>query len=249
MGILSRFIALLLVVSIFGTAASAQERTATRQGFELAANSGKKILVFRPTVKVGAQSTGGMFEPNAQWTEDARRHLSDALLAKKATFGNEVIFAAEPIGSDAIILQEHMALFSTVAASVIQYQFFTGNRLRTKKRDNKANIFDWSLGSGVSALPGASQADYGLFIYNEDQYGSTGRKLLQIVALLGPGISVKSGEHKGYAALVDLKTGDLLWLNADGAMGGDVRDAEGAEKRVSQLLEGIPGGVLKVAAQ
>jgi hypothetical protein len=52
---------------------------------------------------------------------------------------------------------------------------------------------------------------------------------------------VKSGEHIGYAGLVDLRTGDLLWLNADGAMGGDVRDKEGSEKRARQLLEDFPG--------
>lgn len=243
----SQLLAVLLAVSIWSNAASAQERTATKQGFELAPNSGKKILVFRPTVKVGAQSTGGLFEPNAQWTEDARKHLSGALLARKSTLGNEVIFAPEPLGDDAIALQEHMALFSAVSSAVIQYQFFVGNRLPTKKRDNKNDVFDWSLGDKVATLPGASDADYGLFIYNEDQFGSTGRKLLQVVALLGPGISVKSGEHKGYAALVDLKTGDVLWLNADGAMGGDVRDAEGATKRIAQLLEGIPGSSEKAA--
>jgi hypothetical protein len=95
--------------------------------------------------------------------------------------------------------------------------------------------------TGLSAkasadLPGANDADYALFIYNKDAYGSTGRKMLQIVAALGPGIAVKSGEHKGAARLVDLKTGDVLWLNADFARGGDVRGADGAEKRVGQLL-------------
>jgi hypothetical protein len=96
-------------------------------------------------------------------------------------------------------------------------------------------------------LPGAKDADYALFIYNKDAYGSTGRKLLQIAAALGPGISVKSGEHLGYAGLVDLRTGDLVWLNADGQMGGDVREADGADKRVSQLLEEFPGSGTKKA--
>ena len=59
--------------------------------------------------------------------------------------------------------------------------------------------------------------------------------------MLGPGLAVKSGEHAGYAGLVDLRTGDLLWLNADAAMGGDVRDADGAIKRIGQLLEDFPG--------
>ncbi len=98
-------------------------------------------------------------------------------------------------------------------------------------------------------LPGAKDADYALFIYNKDAYGSTGRKILQVVALLGPRIAIKSGEHKGAAGLVDLKTGDLMWLNADFAIGGDVREVDGAEKRVRQLLEDFPGSAKPTAAQ
>lgn len=226
--------------------ALAQERTAVKQGFELPANSGKRILVFRPSVSVGAQSTGGMFEPNADWTDKARKNIEAALARRQADLGNTVAMAPESYGEQAQLVQEYNNLFAAVSQAVIQYQFFVGNRLPTKKRDNKAGVFDWSLGKGVGDLPGAKEADYALFIYNKDAYGSTGRKILQAVALLGPGIAVKSGEHLGYAGLVDLKTGDLLWLNADAAMGGDVREVDGAEKRVGQLLEEFPGSVTKV---
>ena len=226
----------------------AQERTAVKNGFVLPANSGKRILVFRPAVRVGAQSTGGMFEPNGDWTEQARRNIDAALARLQTGLGNTVIAAPEAYGEDARLVEEYSSLFAAVSGSVITYQFFTGNRLPTKKRDNKADIFDWSLGSGVANLPGAKDADYALFLYNKDAYGSTGRKLLQVVALLGPGIAVKSGEHAGYAGLVDLRTGDVLWLNADGAMGGDVRTGEGAEKRVGQLLENFPGMAKPAAA-
>ena len=229
------------LVTFASAPAMAQERTAVKQGFELASNSGKRILVFRPSVSVGSQSTGGMFEPNAEWTEQAKANIQASLEELQARLGNEVIVAPEAYGDDAQAVEEHMALFAAVSQAVIEYQFFVGNRLPTKKRDNKADIFDWSLGAAVSKLPGADQADYGLFIYNKDAYGSTGRKILQVVALLGPGIAVKSGEHVGYAGLVDLRTGDLLWLNADGAMGGDVREVDGSQKRVSQLLEEFPG--------
>src|SRR3546814_6897749 len=54
----------------------AQERSAVRAGFELPANSGKKILIFRPRISVGSQSTGGMFEPNAEWTR-SEEHTSE----------------------------------------------------------------------------------------------------------------------------------------------------------------------------
>lgn len=231
------------LVSMTG-AASAQERTATRQGFELSPNSGKRILLFRPDVSTGSQSTAGLFEPNGEWTERARVNIDAALARLQLQLGNEVITAPEAYGEQARDVQEHTALFAAVSQAVIEYQFFVGNRLPTKKRDNKEGVFEWSLGSGVSSLPGAHDADYGLFIYNEDAYGSTGRKVLQVLAALGPGIAVKSGEHKGYAGLVDLRTGDLLWLNADGAMGGDVRETDGADKRIRQLLEEFPGSTL-----
>lgn len=239
--------AVLLLFSIHPIDAAAQERTAIKQGFSLPPNSGKTILLFRPTIRVGAQSTGGMFEPNADWTAQGREQLGASLRTLQDQLGNRVIEAPEPIGETALALSEHMALFAAVATSVINYQFFAGNRLPTKKRDNRNDVFEWTLGPQVSALPGAAEADYGLFIYTEDQYGSAGRKILQAFALLG-GVGVQSGVHSGYAGLVDLKTGELLWLNADGKMGGDVRTPEGAEKRMRQLLEEFPGGTLQAAA-
>lgn len=223
----------------------AQERTAIKDDFELAAQSGKTILVFRPVVSVGAQSTGGQFEPNAEWTEQAKANLEASLEEFQSQLGNEVVMAPEAYGDDAQNLQQHMSLFAAIADAVREYQFFRGNRLPTKKRENKEGVFDWSMGPSVADLPGASEADYGLFIWNRDEYGSTGRKILQVVALLGPGIGVKSGEHRGYAGLVDLKTGDLLWLNADAQMGGDVRKEDGAQKRMRQLLEEFPGSEIE----
>lgn len=239
------FAAAMGIAMLAGVPAHAQERSAVRQGFELQVSSGKRILILRPDVSVGAQSTGGMFEPNAEWTEQARTNLNASLQQLQAELGNQVVQSPEAYGDQAQAVQEHMALFRTVAESVIQYQFFVGNRLPTKKADNKAGAFDWSLGPTVANLPGAADADYALFISSKDAYGSTGRKVLQVLAALGPGVAVKSGEHIGYAGLVDLRTGDLVWLNADQAMGGDVRDAEGSQKRMKQLLQGFPGSAIK----
>ncbi|WP_267134686.1 hypothetical protein [Sphingomonas sp. So64.6b] len=40
----------------------------------------------------------------------------------------------------------------------------------------------------------------------------------------------------------------MIWFNADPQMGGDVRTAEGATKRVGQLLAGLPGRTEPVVA-
>lgn len=207
-----------------------------KPGFHLAPGTAR-IVLMRPAIRVGAQSTGGMFEPNADWTDQARQNLARALSTAQRSLGNTVTDYVEPVGVDAARVAEYRELFSSVASSAITYQFFKGNRLPTKKRKNQ---FEWGMGTQLAGLPGLQGADYALFVTTEDHFGSVGRKVLQVFAALAR-VPVQVGVHKGYAGLVDLRTGELVWLNADLRMGGDVRDADGAVKRVSQLLEGFPG--------
>lgn len=245
---LMRFVAFMLcacVVAVWSPA-SAQEKTGSKPGFTLQPGTAK-IVLMRPTVRVGEQSTGGLFEPNADWSTQSRENLAAAIRQVQGSLGNTVVDYVEPVGADTATISAYQSLFSVVAGSVIEFQFFPGNRLPIKKRKD---AFEWTLGPEVAQLPGLEGADYALFVFTEDQFGSGGRKALQIVGLLA-GVAVTSGVHKGYAGLVDLKTGDLVWLNADLAMGGDVRTPEGAEKRVTQLFEGFPGrpAVAAAAAQ
>jgi len=215
----------------------AQERGAVRAGFSEEKLRGQKILLLRPSVWVGEQSTAGLPEPNADWTAQARELLIKELSRRQAEFLNELVNEPDLVGDDARAFSEHKALFNSVAGSVMTYQFFAGNRLPTRK--NKP--FEWTLGANAKRLAEVSGARYGLFVTINDQYGSFGRKLFQVFAAGMFGVGVKSGQHIGYAGLVDLETGDLVWLNADAEMGGDVRTGDGMQKRVSQLLEDFPG--------
>lgn len=239
-----RLMALMAAIIWIGVApASAQEKSATREGFILQPGT-SKILLFRPKIRVGAQSTAGLFEPNADWTQQARDNLQAALAEAQGKLGNVVVPAHDAVGPEAERLAQYQSLFSVVAESVIEYQFFKGNRLPTKKRKNS---FEWSLGPDIAQLGRDSGCDYALFLVTDDGYGSTGRKMLQVFAALAR-VAVTSGWHKGFAGLVDLRTGDLLWLNADLQMGGDVRTTDGAQKRMRQLLEEFPGAPTPVVA-
>jgi hypothetical protein len=215
---------------------SAQEKTGIKSGFTLKPGTAR-IVLMRPQIRVGAQSTGGMNEPNADWTQQARANIALALRDAQTNVGNSVVNYDEGASGEGPVSTDYSRLFGTVADSVIEYQFFVGNRLETKKRKGS---FEWSIGTDLGKLRSLEGADYALFINTNDEYGSTGRKVLQIVALMG-GVAVTSGLHAGYAGLVDLRTGELVWLNADRQMGGDVRTVDGASKRVRQLLEGFPG--------
>ena len=209
------------------------QATAVKPGFVLPAGE-VWILVFRPDIAMGEQTTGGMNEPNADWTRTARANLIAALAKAPAMQGNRVVMAPDVQGPEGAMLGDYTALFKTVAQAAFSHKMFPGNRLPTKKSD-----FDWTLGEGAAALKTLG-GDYGLFFLTNDSYGSTGRKVAQILgAVMGMGL-MSSGVHIGYAGLVDLETGDLVWLNADTAMGGDPRDVLGADKRMAQLLADFP---------
>ena len=209
------------------------EATAVKPGFVLPAGEAR-ILVFRPDIAVGAQTAGGMNEPSADWTRAARTNLLAALARAPAMQGNRMVIAPELFDESGAVLNDYTALFKTVAQAAFSHKMFPGNRLPTKKSD-----FDWTLGEGAAALRPMG-GDYGLFFFTYDSFGSTGRKVAQILgAVMGLGL-MSSGVHVGYAGLVDLSTGDLVWLNADTSMGGDPRDAIGADKRMAQLLEDFP---------
>lgn len=223
---------------------SAQEKTGSKPGFVLKPGT-VRIVLMRPTVRVGSQSAGGVITPNAEWTTNGRDYIAKALKSQQDKLGNTVIEYEEGLSSDGPMVTQYSNLFGTIADSVIEYQFFPGNRLPTKKRKG---TFEWGVGSGLANLESLKAADYALFINTYDGYGSAGRKMLQMFAAMG-GISVASGVHWGHAGLVDLKTGELVWLNADRQMGGDIRTEDGATKRVEQLLEGFPGRAAEAKAE
>ncbi len=230
-------------LSLLSAPALAQEKTGVKAGFVMPAG-GTRIVLMRPSVRVGAQSTGGLFEPNADWTAQARENLDGAIRKAQGQLGHQVTPYEDGTGAADSLSNQYRGLFTSLADSVREFQFFPGNRLPTKKRKDS---FEWTIGPEVKNLPGLENADYVLFITTEDHYGSAGRKALQIFAALG-GVGITSGVHLGYAGLVDVRTGELVWLNADQQMGGDVRTTEGAEKRVSQLLEGFPGSTIRSAS-
>lgn len=220
------------------------EKTATRAGFAFADDAPVRIVVFRPNVSVGEQTTGGVVIPNADWTAAARDNLTKALDAHVGKMNFTMTMVPDQEGDVGATIVDYRSLFEAVAGAAMNHHMLVGSRLPTRREN-----FDWSLGKDIARLGGAYNADYALFMTTYDGYGSSGRKALQVVALLLTQSYVQSGIHIGYAGLVDLKTGDLIWLNADGQMGGDVRDVEQANKRIAQLLEDFPMRARELAAK
>ena len=49
-----------------------------------------KLLVLRPDVTVGSITTGGMVEPRADWIDQARTSITDAIRNQQGTHGGKV---------------------------------------------------------------------------------------------------------------------------------------------------------------
>lgn len=225
-----------------------------RDGFELPDEGTFKIVVFRPDVHVGSLKVGGIDEPNAEWTEQARANIQSVLIARAASFNANMEFIDELEGENAELLNDYRALFEAVSGSIFQHVTMN-DKLETKLREEKVGEgpnarvrkvlkLDWALGPGTARLKEVTGADYAMFVFTHDAYGDSGRKAAQALGMLGCLIGacviVQAGVHTGYAGLVDLNTGDIVWFNTDLGMGGDPRESEGAEKRVGQLMEGFP---------
>lgn len=210
------------------------EKHVAREGFQFPSEGTVRVLLFRPEIKVGEQTTAGLFQPNAEWHESARQALGKALLASAKGRGLELVEMPEPQGEQATLFSEYRALFRSIVGAAVRYKMFGTDLL-----PSKADRFDWSLGGGLRQFAPDAGAEYGLFLFSHDGFESAGRKAAQLVASL-MGARDAPGSHIGYAALVDLTNGDLLWLNVDLKAGGDVRTAEGAAERIEQLMRGFP---------
>ena len=217
-----------------------------------------KLLVLRPDVTVGSLTTGGMVEPRADWTDQARASIVGALRAQQATRGGNVTIV-EHRNQLAGVPEQQLAdverLNFVVDESIVDAKY-GGNSLPTKRGKG----LDWTLGADAVKLGQQTGYDYALFLHAEDQVASKGRVALGLIGLAGCIVgfcapNVGGAEQLDYASLVDLHTGRVVWFNVVAASSqvpgikfGDLRTPEGAAQMVERLLGRMkPGGAVRKA--
>jgi hypothetical protein len=191
---------------------------------------GATVAIMPADIELFSISGGGVLEPKADWTEAANRHFKAALLAKKERLGLRTVEIAD---KDADELAEVNTLHAAVARSIDMHHF---GPLSLPTKEGK---LDWSLAEAVQPVKKATGADYALFSWVRDSYASAERKAAMIgLALLGVGIPL--GSQVGYASLVDLNSGQVVWFNRMMRGTGDLREAQPAAETVDALLSAFP---------
>jgi hypothetical protein len=205
-----------------------------------------KLLVLRPDVHVGSLTTGGMVEPRADWTEQARTNIIAALRAQQAALGGNLTIVERRNQLPGVAEQELAdveRLNFAVDQSIVLHKYL-GDYLPTKR----GRGLDWTLGSDAVKLGEKTGYDYALFLHAEDSVASRGRVVLGVIGLAGCIVgfcapNVGGAEQLDYASLVDLKTGEVVWFNVvdaasqvPGIKFGELRTPEGAAQMIERLI-------------
>ena len=201
------------------------------------------LIVMLPDVQVGSLTAGGLVQPRADWTEQARTNVLRALTEQQAGRGGRTLIletreSAKGVNPETIAELER--LHNAVGNSIALHKYM-GAELPTKRRG-----LDWTLGEEAVKFGRATGMDYALFLHAQDSFASTGRVALQVLGFAGCFIGfcapVGGGSQTAFASLVDLRTGDVVWFNVLQSQLGDIRKPEGATQMVDRLVGRMRAG-------
>jgi hypothetical protein len=205
-----------------------------RQAAELRREPGKipTVVLMPLDVELAELSAGGLPEPKSEWTDAALKHMHAALENQAKHYKVKIVDYDPKRGTfgDQTTSLDLVKLHRAVGSSILVHQYLPGQEL-----PSKAGKFDWSLGPEVAAIARSHTGDYALFIFVRDSYASAGRVGVIVVAAL-LGVGVRGGTQIGFASLVDLKTGDIVWFNRLARAEGDLRTPEAAAETIQVLV-------------
>jgi len=170
----------------------------------------KKVVVLPVNIEVIEVTAGGVKEEVPEWSSAASENVIKSLSAaiKKAPSLKEVK-APNFKGKTADMINEHLALYKLVVntASDVGWK-------------HKARRFDYGIGEGLSKLRKMTGADAAILVYGRDHVSTAGRKTKAVLSYI-PIINIFTGNTPAlgdsfvHVGIVDLKTGELLWMNRE----------------------------------
>ena len=223
-----------VVFSLFFLAACAAQPIVSLPEFQRGSGpTGPISILLAPTdLEVSVLNAGGVSEPNAEWTAQARVAVDQAISAEERERGLRFTrFDREALDETQVQLID---LHEVVGRALLFHQ------IQKHALPNRAGqAFTWSLGPEVKRFAPKGEANYVLFLFFRDQFSSAGRVALKVIAALAR-VPVQGGVQTAFASLVDLRTGNVVWFAPMGREVGDLRTPEGAREAVKILFASMP---------
>ena len=192
-----------------------------------------KVLVMPVDVELFSLSAGGVAEPRADWTATALGHLNRAMSGKVTRSGLDAVLMDEVAADE---FAEQIGLHAAVARSIALHHGIGGT---------------WALPPRKVASTGRSTTRCGRF--RPGPAPATRSSPGSATATPAPSArrrwwrwrssasDLAGGSQVGYASLVDLETGRVLWFNRLARASGDLREEKAASESLDALLIGFPG--------
>ncbi len=188
-------------------------------------NTNDKILLMPIDIELYKKNfISGRLVHRADWTKAAVGHVKQAVIQElKSRYYQTIMYSEDSKVSDS--LDKHYQLIR-LHEEIIQ-------SMHTPMHPpSKQGQFDWSLGQDANSLRKEYNADYGLFIVIRGNYTSR--------------FSDQYGFRSGFLSLVDLITGNILWLNRTYwydfpfSGHGEFRELEATQDSIQSLFDGFP---------
>lgn len=197
-----------------------------------------EVIVLPMDVEVKEMSAAGLEEEVPAWSAQALANFREQLTRQQDALlpGLRLRFLGELPTEEQALLEEYVALNYQVMGNAMLYTRQAGEAWQ-----HKAKHFDYSSGPGLAFLADRTGADKALILIAEDVHSSGGRKAAFVVAAAF-GAAIPLGHSLAVAGLVDLRSGDLLWMHHFVTGGGiDFRNAADVGNVLSDLFAPYPG--------
>lgn len=195
----------------------------------------KKVVLLPLDITVSELTASGAVEKDPQWTEEAKLCVIDAT---KVCI-DDVCFKLQPLPDlsqeELAILEEYLALYDVAAGSALLHTSPTVHGWESKRQH-----LDYSLGPGLAFLMEKTGADGALMVIGNDYISSPGRKFTFVMAAAA-GVAIPMGHCSLVGGVVDLASGDILWLNHVLSEAKSLRSAGDAQAMMDSLMKTYPG--------
>lgn len=227
----------LILIQTTGNATSRNDRLVSKLDRD---GTGRvRILVMQPNIQIFKKDFSNDVEHDGLRAPLAKENFINALTAELSKLNIEPVFIDKNTQTIAKV-EAYQRLQWAVSESIVEMHL-KGKRLKTK-----GETMAWTLGPGVSFLSEDYDANYALFTSYLDVNPSALKTPLILTgltvfwpALLFAGDS--EGIEQGLASLVDLRTGDTIWLNEIPLGHGELTgDQKSVKKTIDELFINFP---------
>ena len=179
----------------------------------------KQIVLLPVDIDIYELSMGGVEEEVPEWSSKVEENIHQAFFSVTKANAREpyikqlvlLILTSE----EREILEEHLALFSSVSATAI-WTTSSFNKPWNFKQDH----FDYTIGDGLRFLKTKYDVDAGLIIIGEETVSTSGRQAAAAFGAVLLGMYIPTGNAVLIGGLVDFETGNLLWMDYHSAGAG-----------------------------